>query len=283
MQGPRNVLWSHVRVNVILLLAPTLKPAVPNSVSHGCLCVMTIPATESTNLLRNTETTPTPRLHLLPRGYCPRLNSSYITRLGLPNNLLNQALSFSLSHSRRSRKRGFYCRPAEVWPCLCRDKSSYSPRHFLCTQITAKEGLNDFGQFHHYFCGCSIPTAPIHFHNFNIAGIYRLGDLISPRIFITWFLSDIYLCNIVFSREELQKGHLLVFWKNEQRRRERGFITWKWCVLHLYTLYCTYRADECMLLTVLFLPNWLWFRWKTSSHRANYLTVHRPFTYPASC
>lgn len=50
-----------------------------------------------------------------------------------------------------------------------------------------------------FFYVLSIPGAPVHFNYFNISGIYRLRDLISPKIFITWFLSDI----IDLSRWEL--------------------------------------------------------------------------------
>lgn len=52
--------------------------------------------------------------------------------------------------------------------------------------------------------------ASIHFRNFNISGIYRLGDLIPLRMFMTCFLSVIYLCKMGFGAVGLQKGHLFV-------------------------------------------------------------------------
>lgn len=117
----------------------------------------------------------------------------------------------------------------------------------------------------------TIARAPIHFHNFNISGIYRLGDLISPRICITWFLSDISLWHSVKRGAlGLQKDHLLAFLEKWTVREEEK-LTIRKCITGLCHI-------ECWPLIFV---NWLWLCLIPSSHGANYLTFRRPFTYPA--
>ena len=96
--------------------------------------------------------------------------------------------------------------------------------------------------------------AAILFHNFNISGIYRLGDLISQRIFITWVLSDIYLYNISVEQRGApgrQKGHLLVFLEKwAEGGREIYHKKKNVCMALAFCAAC--KPDECMLTGALF-------------------------------
>lgn len=118
-------------------LAPTLKPAMPNRVSHACLYLMMIPAQ---NLLRNTETN-TPR----PRGpIVPNLTSR-------TNNLPNQALRSRFRPSTLgSATECGYCRAAEVWPCLVRQILIF-PKALPVSLNRGKAGLNASQWFHYDF------------------------------------------------------------------------------------------------------------------------------------
>lgn len=80
---------------------------------------------------------------------------------------------------------------------------------------------------------------------------------------------------IVFSGEELQKGHLSVVLGKKRKKdpsQEKGMYG-------VHTLYCMLWS---WLMHAVHIVNRLWLRLKSSSHEANYLTVHRPFIYPAS-
>lgn len=152
--------------------APTLKSAVPKLIfPRMFVCVMTTPPQ---NLLKTRDKLP------FSRGYCPRLNSSMITRLGLPSDLHSR---FCPS-TRGSDRQSVYCK---VWPCFCRDKSSYSPGALPVSFNNSKAGLNGFRRFHHY---------PVGAHSFPRLWYYRdiqirrfnLSENIHHLIF-KWYLS----------------------------------------------------------------------------------------------
>lgn len=107
----------------------------------------------------------------------------------------------------------------------------------------------------------------IHSHNINISWIYRLRDLISQTKFITWFF----------------KWHLsLLLWCFAERSSRKaicysppGKDSWTTCSIH--KLSCKYP----WLIYVAHALNRLWLHLKSKCHKANYWTLHSPFTYSA--
>lgn len=130
-----------------------------------------------------------------------------------------------------------------------------------------KARLNDLQWFHHY-SAATILRAAIHFHN------YRLRDLIWKRIRITSFISDIYLYDYTFSRGSCTKAICWGLWKKIMGLGGncKEMETMAFTVLHV----------KLINVRAVHIVNWLWLSLKSSSHKANYLTVHRPLTCPAS-